>query len=73
MMTPINPIHRCEVESAQRELVVCTEDSSLGEVMDQAVKKHVHRVWVVNQQGLLVGLVSLTDLIRVLRGLFLAV
>ncbi|AES68160.1 AMP-activated kinase, gamma regulatory subunit, putative [Medicago truncatula] len=32
-----------------------------------AVANHVHRVWVVDQEGLLVGVVSLTDVIRVIR------
>lgn len=50
-----------------RELVTCVAESSLAEVIDKAVTRHVHRVWVVDQQGLLVGLVSLTDMIRVLR------
>lgn len=50
-----------------REPVTCTDGSSLPEAMDKAVDKHVHRVWVVDQQGLLTGVVSLTDLIRVLR------
>nr|XP_023879515.1 SNF1-related protein kinase regulatory subunit gamma-like PV42a [Quercus suber] len=50
-----------------RQLVTCLPESSLSEVIDKAVTKHVHRVWVVDQQGLLVGLVSLTDIIRVIR------
>ncbi|XP_010063474.3 SNF1-related protein kinase regulatory subunit gamma-like PV42b [Eucalyptus grandis] len=50
-----------------REPVTCTDGSSLAEAMDKAVEKHVHRVWVVDQQGLLTGVVSLTDMIRVLR------
>ncbi len=47
--------------------MTCLVESSLAEVIDKAVTNHVHRVWVVDQQGLLVGLVSLTDMIRVLR------
>jgi CBS-domain-containing membrane protein len=50
-----------------RELVTCLAESSLAEVIDKAVTKHVHRVWIVDQQGLLVGLVSVTDIIRVVR------
>ncbi|KAK2974416.1 hypothetical protein RJ640_021272 [Escallonia rubra] len=50
-----------------RELVTCRADSFLGEVVDKVVTKHVHRVWVVDQLNLLVGLVSLTDIIRVIR------
>ncbi|XP_018851722.2 SNF1-related protein kinase regulatory subunit gamma-like PV42a [Juglans regia] len=55
-----------EASDSPRELVTCVAESSLAEVIDKAVTKHVHRVWVVDQQGLLVGLVSLTDMIRVL-------
>lgn len=51
----------------KRNLVTCRAESSLGDVIDMAVSEHVHRIWVVDQQGLLVGLVSLTDMIRVLR------
>ena len=32
-----------------------------------AVRKHVHWVWVVDHEGLLQGLVSLTDMLRVIR------
>ncbi|KAM2957987.1 hypothetical protein FF2_024904 [Malus domestica] len=50
-----------------RELVVCQSDTPLGQVIDKVVTKQVHRVWVVDQQGLLKGLISLTDIIRVTR------
>ena len=55
------------VGAPKRELVTCQAESSLAEVIDKAVTNHVHRVWAVDQQGFLVGLVSLTDMIRVLR------
>ncbi|KAK4748271.1 hypothetical protein SAY87_014857 [Trapa incisa] len=59
--------------AAQRDQVTCRGGTTLGEVMDKAVDKHVHRVWVVSpQQDLLIGLVSLTDLIRVIRASFLS-
>ncbi|KAG2723109.1 hypothetical protein I3760_02G157400 [Carya illinoinensis] len=32
-----------------RELVTCVAESSLAEVIDKAVTRHVHRVWVVDQ------------------------
>ncbi|CAM8882442.1 unnamed protein product [Rhodiola kirilowii] len=48
-------------------LVACTVNSSLGEVVEKAVSEHVHRVWVIDNAGLLYGLVSLTDIIRVIR------
>ncbi|KAK8951955.1 SNF1-related protein kinase regulatory subunit gamma-like PV42a [Platanthera zijinensis] len=44
--------------------VTCHYDSTLAEVIDEAVFSHVHRVWVVDGEGLLVGLVSLTDILR---------
>lgn len=53
--------------TSTRELVTCQTESPLSEVIEKAVTKHVHRIWVVDQDGLLVGLVSLTDVIRVLR------
>uniref|UniRef100_A0A0D9VCF1 CBS domain-containing protein n=1 Tax=Leersia perrieri TaxID=77586 RepID=A0A0D9VCF1_9ORYZ len=40
---------------------------TVGEVIEKAVGRHVHRVWVVDEEGLLAGVVSLTDLIRVVR------
>lgn len=51
----------------RRELVTCLAESPLWEVIEKAVTKHVHRVWVVDQQGMLVGIVSLSDIIRVVR------
>ncbi|WVZ00468.1 hypothetical protein V8G54_026537 [Vigna mungo] len=53
--------------SSRRELVTCYVESPLSEVIEKAVTNHVHRVWVVDQEGLLVGVVSLTDVIRVIR------
>ncbi|KAK9281846.1 hypothetical protein L1049_004752 [Liquidambar formosana] len=56
-----------ELGISPRELVTCNAESSLAQAIDKAVTTHVHRVWVVDQQGLLIGLVSLTDMIRVIR------
>ncbi|KAK7270661.1 hypothetical protein RJT34_25977 [Clitoria ternatea] len=56
-----------ENRGRRRELVTCSAESPLSEVIDKAVTKHVHRVWVVDQEGLLMGVVSLTDVIRVIR------
>ncbi|CAJ1955056.1 unnamed protein product [Sphenostylis stenocarpa] len=53
--------------SSRRELVACYAESPLSEVIEKAVTSHVHRVWVVDQEGLLMGVVSLTDVIRVIR------
>lgn len=66
------PSHTAPDEQQQggtspRELITCLAESSLAEVIDKAITQHVHRVWVVDQQGSLDGLVSLTDIIRVIR------
>ncbi|CAL0324164.1 unnamed protein product [Lupinus luteus] len=60
-------------ESSRRELVTCYAESPIHDVIDKLVTKHVHRVWVVDQEGLLVGVVSLTDVIRVIRHSLLSV
>ncbi|KAL2332472.1 hypothetical protein Fmac_020053 [Flemingia macrophylla] len=49
---------------SRRELVTCYAESPLSEVIEKAVTRHVHRIWVVDQEGLLMGVVSLTDIIR---------
>ncbi|XP_062089871.1 SNF1-related protein kinase regulatory subunit gamma-like PV42a [Humulus lupulus] len=65
-----NPLfagHQSNTEPQKRELVVCWTESTLAQVIDKAVTNYVHRVWVVDSHGLLLGLVSLTDIIRVVR------
>lgn len=52
--------------------MTCYAESPLHEVVEKAVTKHVRRVWVVDDAGLLVGLVSLTDIIRVIRASFVS-
>ncbi|KAJ4915862.1 SNF1-related protein kinase regulatory subunit gamma-like PV42a [Raphanus sativus] len=54
-----------------RETVSCTEEATMEEAIEKVVTRGVHRVWVVNQQGLLKGVVSLTDIIRSLRAALL--
>lgn len=49
------------------KLVACFPKNSLKEVIEKVVENHVHRVWVVNEQSLLLGLVSLTDILHVIR------
>ncbi|KAJ6850362.1 SNF1-related protein kinase regulatory subunit gamma-like PV42a [Iris pallida] len=56
-----------ELTSTRRKLITCHHESSLGDVMEKAVDAHVHRVWVVDREGLLKGLISLTDMLRVIR------
>ncbi|PKI31991.1 SNF1-related protein kinase regulatory subunit gamma-like PV42a [Punica granatum] len=66
--TSSSPLYAGTSEGTRpRRPVTCKNESSLTEVMEKAVDKHVHRVWVVDDQGLLTGIVSLTDIIRVLR------
>ncbi|XP_042496748.1 SNF1-related protein kinase regulatory subunit gamma-like PV42a [Macadamia integrifolia] len=52
---------------SSRELVTCYSETSLGKVNEMAVNGHVHRVWVVDEQGSLIGIVSLTDILRMIR------
>lgn len=69
----MSPIYSTPSEGVPSwELVTCRDNTPLAEVMDKAVDKHVHRVWVVDHQGSLAGLVSLTDMIRVLRASLLS-
>lgn len=49
-----------------KEMVSCQPQAALAEVIEKIVSKHVHRVWVVDEQGLLAGLVSLTDIVGTL-------
>ncbi|XP_058112055.1 SNF1-related protein kinase regulatory subunit gamma-like PV42a [Magnolia sinica] len=53
--------------SSSRMLITCYPETSLTEVINKAVDGHVHRVWVVDQRGLLLGLISLTDVSQVIR------
>uniref|UniRef100_A0ACD5YR11 Uncharacterized protein n=1 Tax=Avena sativa TaxID=4498 RepID=A0ACD5YR11_AVESA len=50
-----------------REMVTCSFESTLGEVIEKAAASHVHRLWVVDDEGMLRGVVSLTDVLRVVR------
>ncbi|KAK4481878.1 hypothetical protein RD792_012789 [Penstemon davidsonii] len=58
--------------TSTRGLITCRPESTLGEVVDKVVNNHVHRVWVVDGSGLLAGVISLTDVIRVIRGWMLS-
>ncbi|KAE9600526.1 putative CBS domain-containing protein [Lupinus albus] len=65
--SPLFTTSDTESERCRRELVTCHAESPIYDVIEKAVTKHVHRVWVVDQEGLLVGVVSLTDIVRVIR------
>lgn len=55
-----------------RPLITCLMTSSLEEVITKVVDYHVHRIWVVDQEGLLIGLVSLTDILRAIHSKIVA-
>jgi CBS domain-containing protein len=50
--------------------VTCQLETSLAEVMSKALANHVHRVWVVDNEGKLNGVVSFSDMIRVVHDYF---
>jgi CBS domain-containing protein len=47
--------------------ITCYLTSSLQEVMSTALQNHVHLVWVVDNQGLLLGVVTFSDIMKVVR------
>lgn len=59
-----------ECEKYSKPLVTCHMETPLAEVMSRALTKHVHRIWVVDSQGLLTGVVSYSDMIRVSHNYF---
>ncbi|RRT63291.1 hypothetical protein B296_00020245 [Ensete ventricosum] len=50
-----------------RRLITCYPETSLSDAIESAVSNHVHRLWVVDGEGLLQGVVSLADMLRVVR------
>ncbi|KAL6629860.1 hypothetical protein ACP70R_029625 [Stipagrostis hirtigluma subsp. patula] len=68
--TPAAAVAAGDDEKHQEEeqlLVTCSPESTLGEAIEAAAARHVHRLWVVDEEGLLVGMVSLTDILRSVR------
>lgn len=49
--------------SRPRNLVTCTPDATLIEVMELVLRSRVHRVWVTDQQQRPLGLITLTDIL----------
>jgi CBS domain-containing protein len=50
--------------------VTCYPNVSLEEVINRALDRKVHRVWVVeegNEDNILIGLISFSDILRVVR------
>ncbi|RAL41357.1 unnamed protein product [Cuscuta campestris] len=63
-----SPVHESAgVRSTWKELVACDAEVTVGEAVEKALRHGVHRVWVVDDKGLLQGVVSLTDMVRVIR------
>ncbi|XP_021844420.1 SNF1-related protein kinase regulatory subunit gamma-like PV42a [Spinacia oleracea] len=65
-----NPSHGApDLVNSPKLLVSCYADSSLLEVIDKVTTKHVHRVWVLDEYnyGTILGVISLTDIIRAVR------
>lgn len=60
------------ISPASRPLVTCLSTSPMEEVISKAVDYHVHRVWVIDEEGSLIGLVSLTDMLRAVRTVIVA-
>ncbi|KAH7434567.1 hypothetical protein KP509_06G023200 [Ceratopteris richardii] len=59
-----------EVDQLQRQipLLTCYSNSALEYVIMKALEWRVHRVWVVEEQnGLLAGVVSFSDILRVIK------
>jgi len=59
-----------ECRKFQKPSVTCHLDTSLAEAMSNALTNHVHRVWVVDNEGQLGGVVSFSDMIRVVHDYF---
>ncbi|KND04278.1 uncharacterized protein SPPG_00016 [Spizellomyces punctatus DAOM BR117] len=52
--------------------VKCRAEASLRSVMELGVEKAVHRVWVVDREGVPIGVVTFTDVIRLVEAEVLA-
>lgn len=59
-----------ECRGFQKPSVTCHLETALAEVMSKALASHVHRVWVVDNEGQLNGVVSFSDMIRVVHDYF---
>jgi CBS-domain-containing membrane protein len=59
-----------ECRGFQKAPVTCHVQTPLAEVMSKALTSHVHRVWVVDNNGQLSGVVTFSDMIRVVHDYF---
>ncbi|XP_042415356.1 SNF1-related protein kinase regulatory subunit gamma-like PV42a [Zingiber officinale] len=67
------PMDRDDPGAATRRLITCYHETSMLDVIDSAVSNHVHRLWVIDEEGSLNGVVSLSDMLRVVRDSVLVV
>lgn len=56
-----------DIGGQQEIIITCHPSSQLEEVINKAVDGRVHRVWVIDTQGFLLGVVALSDILRVVR------
>ncbi|XP_010417751.1 PREDICTED: SNF1-related protein kinase regulatory subunit gamma-like PV42b isoform X2 [Camelina sativa] len=68
---PRTPLFTAASSTPGRELVTCHVTSTLAQVIRMVTTKRVHRVWVVDQNDGLQGLISLTDIIAAVRSALL--
>ncbi|CAH9082798.1 unnamed protein product [Cuscuta europaea] len=54
-------------EVMRPSLVAGTREMTLGEAVEKVVCNGVHRIWVVDRHDLLQGLLSLTDILKLIR------
>ncbi|VVA95941.1 unnamed protein product [Arabis nemorensis] len=64
---PRTPLFAPDTSTPGRELVTCHVSFTLDQVIRMVTTKRVHRVWVVDHNDKLQGLVSLTDIIGAVR------
>lgn len=69
---PRSPLFTAATSTPGRELVTCHVTSTMGQVIRMVTMKRVHRVWVVDQNDGLQGLVFLTDIIAAVRSALLS-
>lgn len=61
------PMDRDDPGAETRRLITCYHETSMFDVIEAAVSNHVHRLWVIDEEGSLSGVVSLSDMLRVAR------
>lgn len=64
--TPVVPSKRVDLVMT-KEVVTCREDDSIGSCVDALLRHHIDSLPVVDSAGKLVGILTTTDLLRLLR------